>query len=81
MATPAILSYFSLMNAFLVATRGTNTGLQTLSGLPSFPNQSVEWDTDWQRCINLENATASRLSGSYIPGSLQGVWEGIFTVR
>ncbi|OAX40984.1 hypothetical protein K503DRAFT_736551 [Rhizopogon vinicolor AM-OR11-026] len=80
MAAPAILSYFSLMAVFLGRTRGTYKGPRPPHDFPFSPDQSFEWDTDWQRCINLaKSALTSQYSGSYMPGSLQGVWEGVFT--
>lgn len=79
MATPAILSYFSLMSAFL-SVRGAYKGPPTPNDFPSSPDQSFEWEADWQRCINLAKSTlSSQFQGSYIPGSMQGVWEGVFT--
>jgi hypothetical protein len=80
MATSAILSYFSLMSAFL-GVRGVYKGPPTPNDFPSSPDQSFEWETDWQRCINLAKSTLlNQFPGSYIPGSMQGVWEGVFTV-
>lgn len=81
MAAPAILSFLSLMSAFLGVRRGVYKGPRIPNGFPSSPDQSVEWETNWQRCINLAKSTlTSQFSGSFVPGSLQGVWEGIFTV-
>jgi len=81
MATPAILCYFSLMRAILGLGRGVYKGPHAPNGSSSYPDQSLEWETDWHRCINLaKSALSSQYSGSYRPGSLQGVWEGVFTV-
>jgi len=80
MATPAILSYFSLMAVSLGRTRGVYKGPRPPQDFSSSSDQSFEWATDWQRCINLaKSALTSQYSGSYMPGSLQGVWEGVFT--
>ncbi len=45
---------------------------------------SWEWEGDWARILSLSNpksAVNDRPSGAFTPGSLEGVWEGIFTVR
>ncbi|KAG2039047.1 hypothetical protein BDR03DRAFT_952673 [Suillus americanus] len=80
MAIPAILSYLSLVGPLLGPTRVVYKGPHTPNNFPSSLNQSLEWEADWQRCMNLaENPLASQFSGAYKVGSLQGVWEGVFT--
>ena len=52
---------------------------------------SLRWDTEWARSVGLESDVESGTFGLgsafgpgpcrvYIPGSLEGVWEGLFTV-
>jgi hypothetical protein len=45
---------------------------------------AAEWEADWARILSLANPKSimsDRPSQSFTPGSLEGVWEGIFTVR
>ncbi|KAG1797086.1 uncharacterized protein HD556DRAFT_1233823 [Suillus plorans] len=80
MAIPAILSYLSLVGPLVGPARAVYKGLHTPNGFPPSLNQSLEWEADWQRCINLaKSPLASQFSGAYKVGSLQGVWEGVFT--
>ncbi|KAG1773325.1 hypothetical protein EV702DRAFT_1243719 [Suillus placidus] len=80
MAIPAILSYLSLVGPLVGPTRVVYKGPHAPNSFPSSLNQSLEWDADWQRCMNLaENPLSSQFSGAYKVGSLQGVWEGVFT--
>ncbi|KAG2151014.1 uncharacterized protein EDB93DRAFT_316413 [Suillus bovinus] len=80
MAIPAILSYLSLVGPLVCPTRVAYKGPCTPNGFSTSLNQSLEWEADWQRCINLaKNPLTSQFSGAYKVGSLQGVWEGIFT--
>lgn len=85
-AAPAILAYLTLVNKLSVSWETANYAK------PIFPpvevdtslRSSFEWDGDWTRILSLSNpktAISSRPSGSFTPGSLEGVWEGIFTVR
>lgn len=83
MAIPAILSYLSLVGPLVGPTRIAYKGPHAPISFPSSEslNQSLEWEADWQRCMNLaENPLTSQFSGAYKVGSLQGVWEGVFTV-
>jgi hypothetical protein len=51
-------------------------------GALTFNRQDAEWDTEWERCLSLGQASfGNYLSGAFTPGSIQGIWEGIFTVR
>lgn len=82
MAIPAILSYLSLVGPLVGSTRINYKGPHAPISFPSSEllNDSFEWEADWQRCMNLaENPLASQFSGAYKVGSLQGVWEGVFT--
>ncbi|EGO28705.1 hypothetical protein SERLADRAFT_446117 [Serpula lacrymans var. lacrymans S7.9] len=81
LAAPAILSFFT----FAVQLSGPLQ--QMVYKAPHAPSasvlitgQSYEWESDWQKCMNLGQARYSNtFSGAYIPGSIEGVWEGIFT--
>ena len=85
-AAPAILAFLTLVNKLNVAWEAANYMK------PIFPpvevdiplRSSSEWDSDWARILNLSNpktAMSNHPSGPFTPGSLEGVWEGIFTVR
>ncbi|KAG2078451.1 hypothetical protein BDR04DRAFT_1041411 [Suillus decipiens] len=80
MAVPAILSYINLVGLLVGSTRVVYKGSHTPNNFPSSPNQSLEWEADWQRCTNLtQDPLINQFSGAYKVGSLQGVWEGVFT--
>ncbi|KAG0706198.1 hypothetical protein DFH29DRAFT_980491 [Suillus ampliporus] len=80
MATPAILSYITLMGSLIGSTRVVYKGPHTPNSFPSSLNQSLEWEPDWRRCTNLaQTPLTSQFPGAFVSGSLQGVWEGIFT--
>ncbi|KAH7927562.1 hypothetical protein BV22DRAFT_1006674 [Leucogyrophana mollusca] len=80
LATPAILAYLTFAIQLSIPVRGA---------APKFPYspptgpslmQSREWEPDWQRCINLgQSPYGGEFSGAYMPGSIEGVWEGFFT--
>lgn len=45
---------------------------------------STEWEGEWVRTLSVADpkvVMGSTPSGAFRPGSLQGVWEGLFTVR
>lgn len=84
-SAPAILAYLTLVNK-------PNFACMDKVVRPLFPpadaesilRKSDEFDCDWARirCIaDPKMCLRPTLSGSFIPGSLEGVWEGIFTVR
>ncbi|KIK98448.1 hypothetical protein PAXRUDRAFT_823872 [Paxillus rubicundulus Ve08.2h10] len=84
LAAPAILSFITLAMRILVPKSGTSSAAshlpRTPASLPLSTRSSEEWDSDWQRCINLGRANYCRtFSGAYTPGSIEGVWEGLFT--
>ncbi|KAI0691800.1 hypothetical protein BC835DRAFT_1407197 [Cytidiella melzeri] len=83
-AAPAILAYLTLVNSINMSW-GTTNYMK-----PIFPpvevdtslRMSSEWEADWARITSLANpkgALSGQPSGSFTPGSLEGVWEGIFT--
>lgn len=83
-ASPAILAYLTLVNKLSVSWETANYAK------PLYPTVDVarsrhssECDCDWARIHSLANPDTllnNTLSGSFLPGSLEGVWEGIFTV-
>jgi len=85
LAAPAVLSYLSLVPRY-----STNVdGLHPLSPLvpSSVPPQvrvSSEWDCEWERCKCLsgnESPLPESPTGTFKPGTMEGIWEGLFTVR
>jgi hypothetical protein len=84
LAAPAVLSYLSL------ATR-PSTGADTVKPwsplVPSSVSPQVcmssEWDCEWERCKRLagiHGPTSESPSGTFKPGTMEGIWEGLFTV-
>ncbi|KZP33264.1 hypothetical protein FIBSPDRAFT_847884 [Athelia psychrophila] len=73
MSAPAILSFLALTDKL--------PGLDTSSSMTSpLRRQCHEWESEWDRCRNLGTSEFGNiLTGSFIPGSIQGVWDGIFT--
>ncbi|KAI0339133.1 hypothetical protein BDW22DRAFT_1362095 [Trametopsis cervina] len=84
-ASPAILTYLTLVNkisTWMMPPVNTMKDLFPPVSADAQFRSSIEWDSDWARIINLANpksAVSSVPSGSFTPGSLEGVWEGIFT--
>jgi len=80
----AILSFLTLALRVLVSPRTNHAGGHSLQFPASFSSamrRSEDWDTDWYRCINLGQSDRCRaFSKAYISGSVDGVWEGVFTV-
>ncbi|KAI0673134.1 hypothetical protein C8Q78DRAFT_1022947 [Trametes maxima] len=67
-APPAILAYLTLANKLSVSLAPGAT--------------SAEWEGEWMRGLHLANTSkplGAVYSGAFIPGSLEGVWEGLFT--
>jgi hypothetical protein len=84
LTAPAVLSYLSL------APR-PSTGLDALKPMsPLVPSSvgpqvrmSSEWDCEWERCKRLagnDAPTPVSPSGTFKPGTMEGFWEGLFTV-
>lgn len=45
---------------------------------------SREWEAEWARTLSVGDpclAMGNTLTEAFKPGSLEGVWEGLFTVR
>jgi hypothetical protein len=50
-------------------------------GTLTFNRQGVDWHNEWERCLSLGQTSIHNYpSRAFTPGSVQGVWEGIFTV-
>jgi hypothetical protein len=44
---------------------------------------SSEWDCEWERCkrlVGIDGPTSENPSGTFKPGTMEGIWEGLFTV-
>jgi hypothetical protein len=83
LALPAILSFLTLVNRFLSFMPSIDLMSPSgSSGTLIFGGQGIEWDNEWQRCLSLGRTSFHKFpSGAFTPGSIQGVWEGVFTVR
>lgn len=84
-ATPAILSYLTLVNKLPVSWDTISYMKPSNPTVPSsvVSADSSEWNAEWARGLHLADRSkpfSSQLSGAFIPGSLEGVWEGLFTV-
>ncbi|KAM5532530.1 hypothetical protein V8D89_013817 [Ganoderma adspersum] len=83
-APPAILAYLTLANKLSVSW-DTIHYMKPPSATPPClaPNTSSrEWDAEWMRAFHLADTNkplGAAFSGAFIPGSLEGVWEGLFT--
>lgn len=83
LATPAILAFLALINRISPFTGGVGYVTPvTLLGSSSDTPQSQEWECEWERCLSLGQGNFNNIhTDSFNPGSIEGVWEGIFTVR
>ena len=84
-ASPAILAYLTLVNKLSVSWDGADymKPMFPTVDVARAPRLSTECDCDWARIHSLadpKTLLGNTLSGAFIPGSLEGVWEGIFTV-
>ncbi|KAH9920832.1 uncharacterized protein BXZ73DRAFT_52052 [Epithele typhae] len=83
-ASPAILAYLTLahkLSATYDTMRYHKPPSTTPPGLAAAPS-SVEWDAEWARGLHIADTSkplGALFSGAFIPGSLEGVWEGMFT--
>ncbi|KAF5375424.1 hypothetical protein D9615_007937 [Tricholomella constricta] len=79
LATPAILSFLTLVNR-------PAEGVSYSTPLPPshascVTPEKLEWECEWERCRSLgEGEFDNILTKSFRPGSIEGVWEGLFTV-
>jgi len=83
-AAPAILAYLSLVNKLSISW-DTISYLKPSAPIPpsTVPGiNSSEWEADWTRGLHLARSgrpLGSEFSCAFVPGSLEGVWEGLFT--
>jgi hypothetical protein len=50
-------------------------------GVPHSLSLGHELDCEWERCLNLGRTCPQQvLTRCFVPGSMEGVWEGLFTV-
>lgn len=85
-APPAILAYLTLANKLSVSWDAVHYMKPPSATPPCLApiTSSREWDAEWMRAFHLADtskALGATFSGAFIPGSLEGVWEGLFTVR
>ncbi|KAI0830278.1 hypothetical protein BC628DRAFT_1313421 [Trametes gibbosa] len=83
-APPAILAYLTLANKLSVSWDTIHYMKPPSSTPPSLAPgaSSAEWQAEWKRGLHLADTTkplGATFCGAYIPGSLEGVWEGLFT--
>ncbi|KAI9435814.1 hypothetical protein H4582DRAFT_2168347 [Lactarius indigo] len=83
LAAPAVLSYLSLAQRSSTNVDALNP-LSPLvpSSVPPLVRVSSEWDCEWERCKRLagiESPTPESPTGTFKPGSMEGIWEGLFT--
>ncbi|KAG6864647.1 hypothetical protein C0993_008675 [Termitomyces sp. T159_Od127] len=78
LATPAILAFLTLVNKL---TEGVGYNAPTPPP-PPLRQDEPEWEREWHRCVVLgERRFSNALTPAFRPGSIEGVWEGLFTVR
>ncbi|RDX47668.1 hypothetical protein OH76DRAFT_1405740 [Lentinus brumalis] len=83
-APSAILAYLTLADKLSVSW-DTIHYMKPPSAMPpslSPRMSSSEWDAEWMRGVHLADTSkplGAAFSGAFIPGSLEGVWEGLFT--
>jgi hypothetical protein len=82
LATPAILSFLTLISLLSPYTAGLGGVHIPLVSPVVVAHDSSEWECEWERCCNLGQANFGNvLTNSFRPGSIDGLWEGIFTVK
>lgn len=85
-APPAILAYLTLANKLSVSWDTIHYMKPPTATPPSLAPgaSSAEWHAEWTRGLHLADTTkplGAAFSGAFISGSLEGTWEGLFTVR
>ncbi|ESK93284.1 hypothetical protein Moror_14547 [Moniliophthora roreri MCA 2997] len=79
LAVPAILSFITLVNQLQEQTDYSTPFAPMDASMPR-SSGSMEWEREWGRCYSLGQPTLDKfLTDSFAPGSLEGVWEGMFT--
>ncbi|KAF4586280.1 hypothetical protein EYR38_010555 [Pleurotus pulmonarius] len=80
LAAPAILAFLTLVNKVLGSPTTMSYSVITSPSLSGIPSKSLEWECEWGRCLSLGHGEYDRfLTASYKPGSIEGIWEGMFT--
>lgn len=85
-APPAILAYLTLANKLSVSWDTIHYMKPPTATPPSLAPgaSSAEWHAEWTRGLHLAVTTkplGAAFSGAFVSGSLEGTWEGLFTVR
>ncbi|KAJ2968389.1 hypothetical protein NUW54_g13234 [Trametes sanguinea] len=83
-APPAILAYLNLANKLSVSWDTIHYMKPPTATPPSLAPgaSSAEWDAEWMRGLHLADTSkpfGATFAGAFVPGSLEGVWEGLFT--
>ncbi|KAJ8073012.1 hypothetical protein PM082_019880 [Marasmius tenuissimus] len=79
LAVPAILSFITLVSQLQDET-DYSTPFTTLETSAPKRFGSMEWEREWGRCHSLGQQSSDKfVADSFTPGSLEGVWEGLFT--
>ncbi|TCD67735.1 hypothetical protein EIP91_011977 [Steccherinum ochraceum] len=83
-AAPAILSYLTLANKLSVSWESINYMKPLAPTVASSITlkSSREWDGEWARTLSVGDPLllmGNTLTEAFKPGSLEGVWEGLFT--
>ncbi|KAF9037364.1 hypothetical protein BDZ89DRAFT_982639 [Hymenopellis radicata] len=79
MASPAILSFLSLIDRVEMSTTASDPRPRRNWG-EKLSSSSAKWDCEWHRCVNLGRGLLKKtLTSAFTPGSIEGVWEGTFT--
>ncbi|KAG7443289.1 uncharacterized protein BT62DRAFT_339178 [Guyanagaster necrorhizus] len=80
LASPAILCFLTLVNRMLGSPEFPSTMERAPPVLLQRSTNGMEWECEWGRCINLGQPSFDKIfMTSFMPGSIEGVWEGIFT--
>ncbi|KAF9262007.1 hypothetical protein L218DRAFT_960614 [Marasmius fiardii PR-910] len=81
LAVPAILSFITLVSQLQEQTDFSTpfTSIDTPVS-KRLGGGGMEWEREWGRCYSLGQSSPDKFSTvSFTPGSLEGVWEGLFT--
>ncbi|PCH43130.1 hypothetical protein WOLCODRAFT_164259 [Wolfiporia cocos MD-104 SS10] len=82
-AAPAFLAYMALVSKLTVALDTISYMKRPDLGVPSMSamTDAREWDAEWGRAVGPGDvaACAPGPAPAFIPGSLEGSWEGLFT--
>ncbi|KAA1474136.1 hypothetical protein DENSPDRAFT_840689 [Dentipellis sp. KUC8613] len=82
LAAPAILSYLSLApKASSASDAFIHASPLNPSSVSTYRPMSSEWDSEWKRdlCLAAGGVRRAEPPGAFRPGSMEGVWEGLFT--